>query len=115
MRGIGLFVPVALLVGVGCEPPPTRSQGPALCQAIAQEYATALPAAQVCDVAASNSCGASRLRSLMDLCQCFVPVNPGRVAALDGIEARFAAQGCTGGPGCPCPLVAGQCVAGTCE
>lgn len=57
MRLVALLVALVALCAVGCG-------SASLCQAIAAEYAAALPAAKACDVPASNSCGAARLMEL---------------------------------------------------
>lgn len=96
MRIVALLGLLGLPVMVGC-----GSQ--LLCQAIAAEYAAALPAAKACDVAARDSCGANRLMSLGGQCACSTAVNPDQTATLDEINARYDAAGCPEGLACPCP------------
>jgi hypothetical protein len=64
------------------------------CTALRKAYQEALPAAQVCDAKSPKACAAQRVAALEDACRCPVSVNPGRTRQLDGLIAKYKAQGC---------------------
>jgi hypothetical protein len=83
------------------------------CLAIAQQYAAAYPAAQICDPTDSSSCSASEPVVLYEqqpdgglllrgICDCTNSVNPTRKATLDMLLTQFTSSGCAIG-NCPCP------------
>jgi hypothetical protein len=104
---------LASIAAVGCS---SGSGGPQLsqeCLAIAQQYAAAYPAAQICDPADPTSCSASEPvviyeqqpdggLMLQGICNCTNAVNPARKGTLDSLLAEFSSKGCAIG-NCPCP------------
>lgn len=111
---VAFIVVVFLTVGLaGCGRSGTSADDP--CLAIVHEYAAAMPDALVCDPNAPDSCGAGRPLTVSEqaadgsitlrgvcMAPCLGAVDPQRTAGLDGILARFQAQGCSLVP-CWCP------------
>lgn len=64
------------------------------CNEIRTAYASALRQAQICDLAASDSCSATRPWAPQDVCRCQVAVNPARTEELDRLLAQFKSQAC---------------------
>lgn len=82
---------------------PAASAPVADCAALRGAYRSALPAAQVCDLASTSAslkaCSARRVAALEDACHCELSVNPARTQVLDQLMADYRAQGCGPQPG----------------
>jgi hypothetical protein len=92
---------VAWLAALGCGRDPQ-------CDSIAGAYARAVAAAETCDPAAEDPCGAIVRASLGDdssVCD-VVAIDPAQQATVNDFLGRFAAASCPLGPAPPCPGVA---------
>ena len=103
--------PQLLLIAMSVASCGTARQAPSVadCKTIAAEYEAALPDAQICDLAQSDSCAATRPASLTSCC-CTAGVNPARTGQLDALLDQFDLQNCApGAPRVTCPNVSYRC------
>ncbi len=94
----------------------TGGTGGASCSALANQYAAALPKAQMCDVNASGQCLQAVISALSPCGGCATYVDD--ASALNAIQASWQQQGCNNVLAVVCPAIVcpqpgpGVCVAG---